>query len=335
MMTMPINKPSPRSLPRTQRGIALLTALLIVSMATIIAINITERQQYDIRRTENILFSQQGYYYALGGEAWARGVLYRDHKNPNNKNTDNLLEDWAQPLPVTIIEGGTLGGQISDLQGLFNLNNLYVENPGDSQANTYLQKQQAYFKRLLEILEIKAPITQAIIDWMDEDTDALFPDGAEDQIYEQKTPPYRTSNQRMRSPSELLLVEGVSIEIYEKLKPFITTLPETTLININTAPGEIIAALSSQLNLQEASEIVEDRSSVFDTIKDFIDETKGRANDKNKYELEIKDLIGVSSQYFQVQAEVLIDKVSNRLTSNLKRNADSSVETISRSPGVD
>ena len=81
----------------TQRGIALLSALLVVALATVIAVTMIEKQQYKIRRLENIIFNQQAYYYSLAGEAWARSILYKDITSSTNKNTDNLFEDWAQP----------------------------------------------------------------------------------------------------------------------------------------------------------------------------------------------------------------------------------------------
>jgi len=320
---------------RQQRGIAMLTALLVVALATIIAVNITERQQYDIRRLGNILYSQQAYYYALGGESWARGILYKDGKSSSHKNTDNLFEDWAQPLPVTIIEGGTISGQITDLSGLFNINNLFLLDPKDPLQVTRQKQQIEMFNRLLQVLEINVPLTQAIIDWIDQDADISFPDGAEDQTYQQKTPPYRSSNRLMSSPTELLLVEGFTAEIYAKLQPFVTALPESTTVNINTASAEVIAALSSQLDLKKATEIVEDRGTVFNNNKEFKDQTESYASDKGKYQLEIEPLIGVSSQYFKVKALVQIDTVSSNLHSVLKRNSNGSIETISRSPGVD
>ncbi len=106
-------------------------------------------------------------------------------------------------------------------------------------------------------------------------------------------------------------------------------------MNINTAPAEVIAALSPQLDLKKATEIVEDRGSVFNTNKEFITQTESYAADKSKYPVEIEPLIGVSSQYFMVKAQVQIDNISSNLHSILKRNSNGSIETISRSPGVD
>ena len=57
--------------------------------------------------------------------------------------------------------------------------------------------------------------------------------------------------------------------------------------------------------------------------------------DKKKYELEITRLSGVSSQYIQVQAQVQMGNVTHNLKSNLKRHTNSSIEVLSRSPGID
>ena len=325
-----------KTFPSQQRGVALLTTLLVVAMATIIAVNITDRQQYDIRRMENVLFSIQAQNYALGGESWAKSLLARDLKDDNkNGGTDNLFEDWAQPLPVTFIEGGTIAGRINDLQGRFNLNNLYIANRDDLNEVNQQQEYVIMFKRLLGILDIQEPITPAIVDWVDADTDVTFPGGAEDEAYLSRELSYRAANRRMSSISELLLVEGVTYEIYEKLRPFISVMPEKTTINVNTAEAEIIAALSSQLNPAEGATIVEDRTEAFKDIDDFFDATSGLATDQNQYQLEVTPLISVTSQYFQINASVQIDNINSKLTSSLKRHTDYRIEVISRSPGVD
>jgi len=315
-----------------QSGVALITALLIVSLATFIAVNITERQQYDIRRMQNLFNNQQAYYYATGGEAWAKGLLYKDHKNDLRSNgTDNLFEDWAQPLPPTLIENGSIAGSVTDLQGLFNINNLYIKDINDTSEKNRLKEQTLVFNRLLTLLDIKINVSDAIVDWLDDNQDTS-PNGAEDDIYLQKTPAYRTANQMMSNPSELLLIEGINFKIYNTLRPFICALPEHSTININTAPAEVIAALSSQITLDTARNIIEDRGSAYESIKNFIDETKGYAQNKVKYEEDITTLIGVTSQYFQVNADVKIDNINKMLISVLKRNADSSVNILSRAP---
>ena len=324
------------TLKRTQKGIALITALLAVSLATIVAVNMTERQQYDIRRAANQLQQQQAMYYALGGEQWARGLLKRDYDHDKkNKWVDSLNEDWAQELPQTAVEGGFVAGKIEDLQGKFNLNNLYLDAQA-SEADAQLQKAQVeMFQRLLKVLEIDEPIAQAIIDWVDPDSDITFPNGAEDAAYQNKTPPYHTANQRMASPSELLLVEGVTPEIYEKLLPFVCTLPGPSVVNVNTAPAEVIAALSSQLDLQKAQNIIDDNNTGFEEFKDFLDVAKPYVTNLTQFEQTTRPLTGVNSRYFLLHADVQVDRITQQLFSVLERGQNGYVRVVSRSPGVE
>ena len=63
--------------PRGQRGVALVTALLVVSLATVAAVAMAMRQQIDVRRTANLLHGEQAYAYAVAAESWARVILRR------------------------------------------------------------------------------------------------------------------------------------------------------------------------------------------------------------------------------------------------------------------
>jgi general secretion pathway protein K len=74
----------------------------------------------DIRRTSNVFNSDQAYWVAVGGEDIARYYLEKDR---NDSGTDHLNEDWVEPLTLPI-EHGAVAGQLEDLQGRFNINNL-------------------------------------------------------------------------------------------------------------------------------------------------------------------------------------------------------------------
>ena len=104
-----------------QRGVALVTALLVVALATVAAVAMASRQQLDVRRTANLLQGDQAYVYAQAVEDWARVVLKRDAKD---NQIDKLDDDWAQRLSPIVVPGGQVDGFIIDLQGRFNLNNL-------------------------------------------------------------------------------------------------------------------------------------------------------------------------------------------------------------------
>ncbi|HIP53142.1 MAG TPA: hypothetical protein EYH03_03925, partial [Chromatiales bacterium] len=82
---------------RHEKGVALLTALLIVALATIAAVSFSSRQKLTLRLTSNVLASDQAYMYAIGGEYWARGQLARDNeKDKKEGHVDALNEEWTK-----------------------------------------------------------------------------------------------------------------------------------------------------------------------------------------------------------------------------------------------
>lgn len=302
----------------TQHGIALITALLVVALATLAAVAMTARQQLDIRRTANIINGEQAYIYALGGESWSKRILLRDGKN---STIDNLNEIWATHLPPLPIPGGTIQAQIEDLQSRFNLNNLILM-PEEEQVDT-----KNIFKRLLQILELPPTLVRVIIDWIDTDINAQLPDGAEDNTYLTKTFAYRTSNTLLSSPTEVRLLAGFDKDSYQKLLPYISTLPTPTLINVNTAPVPVLMALVEGLSEMDASALIVDREKKpFGTVNDFLahNALAGLTVNANH--------ISVSSDYFLLTAQVQIDKGQTQLNSILHRLSNQ-VKIIMRSQG--
>jgi general secretion pathway protein K len=103
-------------------GVALITVLLIVFLASMTAISLAMVQQIAIRRSTVLQHQQQSRLYVLGIEQWAGLLLMRDRQD-NAK--DHPGEEWANLPPALPIENGVLSGKIRDLQGCFNLNNLW------------------------------------------------------------------------------------------------------------------------------------------------------------------------------------------------------------------
>jgi general secretion pathway protein K len=124
-----------------QRGVALITAIVLVAIATIIAVHLGTRASLDLRRTAGLLALEQGWHVALGAEAWAAEVLREDRED---SQTDHLAEPWAQPLPPLPVDGGEVRGALEDMQGRFNVNNLLT---GSGEVN---EVSLARFERLLE-----------------------------------------------------------------------------------------------------------------------------------------------------------------------------------------
>jgi general secretion pathway protein K len=323
----------PRSFSRKREpGIALITAVAIVAMASIAAVAMTQTLQFGIHRTGNILLADQRYLYSLGGEAWARGQLIRDLDN--GQPYDSLNEDWAQELPLTVVEAGQVASKTSDLQGRFNLNNLYLESNADEKTQEKVKQQLALFQRLLLLLELEESIAQAVADWIDQDINLQFPDGAEDNDYLGLTPAYRTGNTLMADPSELRLVKGVNPEAFQKLRPFVSTLPEFTPINVNTAPKEVLRALDAGLDEPTVDELLTVREeSPFQNKQAFLDRLKGLSDD-NKVNIEnIEAMISVDSHYFLSETLVQMDSTHLALRSMLMKST-AGVYTLSRTQGA-
>jgi general secretion pathway protein K len=288
-----------------QRGVALVTALLVVSLATVAAVAMATRLQVDVRRTGNLLHGEQAYAYALAAESWASVILQRD---ANDSKIDTLGEDWATALPPIAVEGGYVSGRIEDLQGRFNINNLVGADGKPSEPDL------EYFKRLLGLLELETGLATALLDWIDADINATFPDGAEDDSYLRETPPYRAANRPLVSISELRLVKGYSAEIVALLEPYITALPEPTALNVNTAPALVLQALHAELDPTDAEQIIEARGDDgFPELEDFLalDALAG---------LQLDVDVGVKSDWFNVLTDVRIGRGQARLESRLQRS---------------
>ncbi|MGB3134035.1 MAG: hypothetical protein WBB04_05640, partial [Candidatus Macondimonas sp.] len=111
-----------------QRGVALLGAVLLAAIATVLAVAWLDRLHGFAGRTGAMLEEGQADLYVAGMEAWAVATLRRDRQQGV---VDHLGENWARPARTLPVPGGTVAGTLVDLQGRFNLNTLV----GGGQAN--------------------------------------------------------------------------------------------------------------------------------------------------------------------------------------------------------
>lgn len=297
-------------MPRNkERGVALITAVLVVAIAAIIATSMMSRQNFDTRRTANIIHRDQAIAYALGAEQWAAIELGKDAQQ---SDFDHLNEIWAYDLPPLPIEGGYVNGKLEDLNGRFNLNS--VLDPIQAER----------FARLCQALNVDPAFIPALQDWIDSDTE-VRENGAEDDSYTLLNPPYRVANQYLADSSELLLVRGVSVQDYNTLSFYISALPGESGINVNTASPLLIQSLAPEVVLPDVERIVGIRAQrPYQNIDDFV-------GDEAFAGREIKeDHLSVGSQYFLLTADVLLGDAPLTLQSVLYRTANGNVTTVSR-----
>ena len=298
------------------RGVALITAMLITAMATMVAANLAWDNALDVRRTMVLLNRDQAFQVALGAESWVIGILHQDLED---SETDHLAEIWATELPGLPIEGGEVFGAVEDLQGRFNVNNLIDAN-GAVDEDALEQ-----FRRLLLAIGLDQRFAGIAADWLDTDIDAAFPDGAEDSIYTGMIPPYRAANQTLSSISELAALEGMDKLTFNALEPHITALPGRTNINVNTATAAVLQSLDENMSLTDVEGLIAER------------ESGGFADVQNSFaSLVTPDVINKldeSTQYFQLKVVVRIDTVRITLVSVLQRGPRGDVTPILRSLG--
>lgn len=319
-----------RPLHYRQRGVALIMAVLIVALATMLAASVSFKGYLDQRRSANAFAMDQGYEVALGGEAWAADALRRDKQQ--SAKTDDFTEEWATPIPPIPIEGGEFEGQLEDMQGRFNLNSLVAPQQNGKLATDTAAVER--FQRLLELLEMEPKWANIIADWIDTDVQPNFPDGAEDPTYTGLTPPYRTANMPLTRASELLALAGFGLERYRKLEPFVTALPIGTTINLCTASPELLDALVAgrrQFTLARDNTTETRKQRCFPNKQDY----ESGLSATEKQELVAGKVIDQTSSYFRSTIWVTIGTTQFTLYSLLYRSGNNGlVRPILRSHGT-
>lgn len=308
---------------RQVRGVALITAMLITAIAASLASALAWDNVLDMRRSMVLLFHEQGVQVALGAESWIRNILRDDGID---SESDHLGELWASELPGLPVENdsiqGAVTGEIEDLQGRFNVNNLV--DPYTDEINPVALEQ---FQRLLVILGLDQRFAGLAADWIDVNQNAGFPDGAEDSIYTSVTPPYRAYNRALANVTELAALEGMDKASFDILLPHITALPGSTPINVNTATAAVLQSLGPNLDESDVEGLLEQRKDA--GFADFTQTFLTLAPDM------LPERISETSSYFQLKAVVQIDTVRVTYFSVLQRAPQGGpVTTIVRSLGT-
>lgn len=329
------------NLPR-QRGAALIVALLVVATVVILATTLSSDFLLMFRRVENQLHSEQAYAYLLGAEGVARAALLQDHKQSPD-GFDGLGEEWAKPQKFPT-DYGWIAGQLEDLEGRFNLNELAKVQGAGGGVPTAQNEAQQFLMRLLLALPLQEPLApdqadalvSTITDWIDADDTVSGLSGAESQYYADADPPGLPANRTMASLSELMWVKGMTPEIYRALKPLVTVWPKNgSVININTAPAGVLRAINEA---QKMSILIDELA-----VEKLLQERKAKQHIEVA-ELgpllgitlsnDVTQLYGTKSNYFELTAQTEFQGRRYTLHSVLKRDANTKdIRVIARTFG--
>ncbi|MCG8314475.1 MAG: type II secretion system minor pseudopilin GspK [Pseudomonadales bacterium] len=304
---------------KKQRGTILITVMLVFAVGAYMATEITYRQRVDIQRTSSIFSQAQAYEYVLGAEEIARFALRRDLKDDKKKSNNNVSpadaadEDWGMQL-AQMVDGGTIEGQLVDLQGRFNLNWLLT---------TDADQKTAYKKALMSLMaQLKIPkekaaqvVVDQIADMLDEDSTPSSLDGREDQEYMLEETPRRASNRMMLDISELMLIPALTPDEIETLAPYVTALPLDSSLNLNTASVEVM----SSFDCLDAASIQKDRPKGGYT--DINEATKLEQNDDCK-DAALDVPVGLNSEFYELEATAIVNGKTIKVRSMLYRDEE-------------
>ena len=289
-----------------QNGAAIIMVLLIVALATSLAAFMAQQQSLWQRQVESQFDRAQARRIGVAGIDWARAVLGEDARV---NSYDHGKELWALRLPALPVEGGEVIGVIEDRQGLFNLNNL-LRNGAASAPDV------AQFQRLLALLGLPAELATALADWMDTDSEAQYPGGAENVYYLGLARPYRAANRALSELGELVLVKGFDSRTIAGLRSFVAVLPVPGPVNVNFAPPEVLAAVLPDMTLSDARVLVQQRSGrPFESVADFEQRGGIKMSDTNK------SFISVSSQFFLVTGRASVGRAQVTTQALLQRSS--------------
>ncbi|ADM99369.1 type II secretion protein K [Dickeya dadantii] len=316
---------------RRQRGVALLIVMLMLSLMVTIAASITERSGKAWQRTSNLLNRTQARWYALGAEALISSVLQRDAQA--SPESTFIGQPWSKVDHQMMADGSEIRAQVLDGQACLNLNALSPAkkpapgnnntsgNAGNSNTDTNNQSPPAkggnpeqgpyaaqVFRQLLMVLgedpKQAERVTDAVRDWIDEDSEPLM-NGAEDDSYVN----FHPGNQRMTDVTELRAVMGVDAALYRRLLPYVCVLPvDKLVINVNTLTPESAPLLSAlfmgEMSAEAAERVLQQRPPQgWRNLNDFMGLSALPENAKTG----VRQVLAIKSDWFFADIQIRVD----------------------------
>ncbi|HEY7745279.1 MAG TPA: type II secretion system minor pseudopilin GspK [Desulfuromonadales bacterium] len=310
---------------RGEKGMALLLVLVVVALLTSMLTEFAFSTLVDLRLTETFRDSTRAYYLAKGGVRVGR-IFLKEDRNSYDAYTPEEL--WSQGVSSYPVGDGWISVGIEDLDGRLNINSLV--NAAQDVNSVSKERFYRFFANLGET--DPEGLTAALIDWIDEDsTPYVDPDsgatGAEDDYYQQQTPPLHCADEPLRSLDELTMVRGFTPDLIRRIEPHVTVYGSTdsTRINVNTASMEVLMAYSMSpeslvITREAAEQIVERRNSKpFRTASELIE-----INSISGLENLLRTELTVTGRFYRIRStaevndgvrrvEAIVDKTSGNL----------------------
>lgn len=217
-----------------EKGVALLTVLLLLAVMSVIAVGVLDDIRFGVRRAANARGIGQAQWYALGAEELARVRIAALFRQTPGRTT--LQGGWNGHLFSFPVDHGRIDARLRDGTACFNLNSVVEAQGPERLVRRELGVRQ--FTALAAAIGIPEGTGQSLagnlVDWID--TDDIPSGGAEDGEYARGETPYRTGGALLAEASELRAVRGFTPELYARLRPWVCALPSADLspVNVNT-----------------------------------------------------------------------------------------------------
>ncbi len=315
---------------KKREGFALLLTVLIISLIVTLTLQFNASMRSELYAAANMRDNTRLSAIAKSGFQYALAVLFED----GVQNTfDSLREDWADPVALSasagpLFEDGRFEVQIIDHSGRIQINAL-IHQEGDKKGQ-YIQGQKELLTRFLSSEQFRLDpedvdnIIDAIKDWIDPDNE-VTKFGAESSYYQTLQRPYSCKNAPLEFLEELLLVRGISKELFygTREKPGISHYLSTQgkgSININTAEPLVFRSLSEHLDQEMVADMIAYRENEKNDLSSpgWYKNVRGMST-----EVSIDDLVTTSSTHFEIRSEGIRETMRKRVQGLVERKEGS------------
>jgi len=346
-MSYGYNMPILNKILANNRGIALLITISVTTILVAAALEYNRRARFEVISTASVRDRLTLSYVASSGIHIAMALLIKDK---GESQFDSLQEDWANPEKIDEIlqeipfDNGKLAVKITDELGKIQVNAL-VRFPDSRQFN---ESQLMVWERILNVIGSEddlqndsspTAIVNSVKDWLDSGDDEATTglSGAESSYYEEQDPSYTSRNGPIADLNELLLIKGISPQLYYGTKDTPGLANYMTVhglavgagtnfnwpgrININTADIPVLAALLGTENQDLAQTFYDFRQEMAaeKDVHDFSD-PKWYKNITGLSDAGIDSrMIAVSSDVFRIQSTASLGGIQSSVSTVVKR----------------
>ncbi len=312
---------------KNSSGYVLIIILLITSMLVSISTEFLITAQVNINYIKKFSDRLQALSIAKSGVSLSSFLLMADKRGLSQmflgqkatKKIDCYEDVWAFDFPEIPLENGSLKLDISDENSKINLSIL---------ANEYAEKTMYYTitERLITNMGLPMDLANAILDWVDIN-DTVFQYGAESSdYYLTLETPYNAKNNAMDSIDELLLIKGITPEIFYGMSEGYGI--EENLVDDNKGNRKVDSTFLGKINPDNIME------SITETEDDFSDLAMNIGREKSRQLSDYFRVHGKRNDFMDDLNKININTASFRvlsaLTENENADIDIATEIISR-----